>query len=658
MKTVESTRRFITAWCKSKGITVVSEDRITVPAAVYDMNSKERWIYMPSITVTNHDEWQRFAYHESAHLMEDNLWHYHWMEKIPKSREVARLIANCLVDNLAERLEYSDYRGRAEVLSRARTQAIAGYKETFLAPELPRDKKLIAALLVFDGENREKWMAKFSNPLLPEHADAEVNWFLKKIRKLRVSEVLDYLTDNSDVAAAIELTYQIEALLKEEPPPPPEPPPQGEEQSGGEKGQGEGEGEEGKGQSQGEEGEGEGGGQGEEGEESEGEEGQGEGGSQGEEGEGEGEGGSQGQGEGQGEEESAAAAPVGEGGGQGKEGALKDENAVAAIFSEGIDAISPNLLKKTELQPTPETAAAEAMYIINGRYDFYLPHSLEVFTIRKLPPNLNRSSAEKLVDLAGHCTLSKQIRKYLQLKSHGREIHGVTRGKLSGKSLHRLYSSQSDTQPRVFRKKEHGVTKLDSAVSLLVDCSGSMRPRRMPLAQASALVLSEVLTGLKIPHEIAGFAEVSGANVGMGTKYKYLTAIYLWKEYEERAVSRKILSERMASQWNADGFNTDGEAVQWMAERLFAKPQQNKIQIVLSDGKPAGHYKGDGAWYLKQVVKEIEERSPIYLIGIGIQTSAVREFYSNYRVIDDIRELPEAILQVLKDRLIEHNHNQ
>ena len=98
-------------------------------------------------------------------------------------------------------------------------------------------------------------------------------------------------------------------------------------------------------------------------------------------------------------------------------------------------------------------------------------------------------------------------------------------------------------------------------------------------------------------------------------------------------------------------YTADAEAIVIGANRLAQRKEPNKLMIVLSDGKPEGTFKGDGRWYLRKVCKMIED-SDMNLIGIGVKTSVVKDFYSNCEVVRDIRELEKVLIEALKRNLI------
>jgi hypothetical protein len=79
--------------------------------------------------------------------------------------------------------------------------------------------------------------------------------------------------------------------------------------------------------------------------------------------------------------------------------------------------------------------------------------------------------------------------------------------------------------------------------------------------------------------------------------------------------------------------------------------EKRKLLIVLSDGQPAAH-RGSGIHgFTKKVVKEIEKEGVVDIYGLGIISSAVKQFYKNHTVISDSSELEKALLGVLKQKL-------
>ena len=86
--------------------------------------------------------------------------------------------------------------------------------------------------------------------------------------------------------------------------------------------------------------------------------------------------------------------------------------------------------------------------------------------------------------------------------------------------------------------------------------------------------------------------------------------------------------------------NIDGEALVWAYQRLMSRPEQRRILMVISDGAPvddstlsvnAGNYLEK---HLRQVIEEIESRSPVELIAIGIGHDVTRYYRRAVTIVD------------------------
>jgi cobaltochelatase CobT len=99
--------------------------------------------------------------------------------------------------------------------------------------------------------------------------------------------------------------------------------------------------------------------------------------------------------------------------------------------------------------------------------------------------------------------------------------------------------------------------------------------------------------------------------------------------------------------------NVDGESVLVAAMRLRSRKEARKIMIVLSDGQPAcGGLRPALRHHLKRAVKEITQMG-ITVVGIGIQTDAVKDYYPKSVVINEVAELPGVVMGQLRQLLIE-----
>lgn len=665
MKTLQSTLKFMRTWCRSRAIELVSSEKVVVPHAVYDRKAGRRIIYMPLISAVNFFEWQRQGYHESAHLAPENLWHYDVMAILGKKKGIMlHDISNCLVDNLAERVDFQEYRGRAEILSSGRAAFAERLGEIMRKATNDPKHLMRSALLKWDTLNREKWMINFVFP--PAHEEMQhLEELYQKTNDIKLDYIIDQIADSDDIRSntneMVELCLEIDSWLPSQ---------------NGKGGDGETD------DKQATEA-----GDGTEDGSSEGTKGSAASGSDDKEGPEKAE---KSSGTGAGDNKDSGA---GDSVGSGEDSKPGDPNSTQqqGTSSESGD-FSEQTPTPTGRVPTTATSAGsnfnpndqgagitkvvytqaevEALSQYNqdiergigndmkenvrevhyelmqrGQRGAYTP-CIKQEEI-KIPSDCSfkRDKKDNIMDEVNKSTLDKTMRRHLQLRSTGRTVHGVKRGRLSSKNLHRLYHGGSQIQPAVFKRSENGKVKMDSAVSLLIDFSGSMgsgtNAIKYILAAASTVAFAEVLNGLRIKHEIIGFTHSPGRNI-----------MYLLKEFNEKPLSKDNLAEKLSSHKIHQDHNADGEALQHTAERLMQMKERNKVLMVLSDGQPNGYWVGDGKQYLRTVVDDIENHSPIHLCSIGIKTSSVRKYYTNYQVIHKIEELAGAVLETLKRNLL------
>lgn len=268
--------------------------------------------------------------------------------------------------------------------------------------------------------------------------------------------------------------------------------------------------------------------------------------------------------------------------------------------------------------------------------------------------------------------LEKHFERYLNSQSHSLWEYGQTKGKLYGAGLVKLRTGNE----KIFRKKIVNKTK-DVAVSLVVDCSGSMAGEKFEKAIQSAYIFSKALARVGIAHEVVGFTtrelpdEYDDAlkdmfanwrkfqnNEEHGVIYGRIESLYLpvFKDFNDR-FDHQIL-EVMARAYACDNFvglfdNDDADSLLMIAERLKAQPQSRKVMFVFSDGIPyymnySAHQLG--VEELKAAIKKIED-SGIEIFGVGIKSKAVQLFYQHHAVVYNLNDLTTTLLTELKQFL-------
>jgi cobaltochelatase CobT len=218
-------------------------------------------------------------------------------------------------------------------------------------------------------------------------------------------------------------------------------------------------------------------------------------------------------------------------------------------------------------------------------------------------------------------------------------------------------------QPLSF-KHEKEATFRDTVVTLLLDNSGSMRGRPITVAATCADILARTLERCGVKVEILGFT--TRAWKGGQSREAWLAAgkppapgrlndlrhiIYKAADAPWRR-SRKNLGLMMREGLLKE--NIDGEALDWAHKRLLARGEQRKILMMISDGAPVddstlsvnpGNYLER---HLRWIIEEIETRSPVELIAIGIGHDVTR-YYRRAVTIVDAEELGGAITEQLAE---------
>jgi cobaltochelatase CobT len=218
-------------------------------------------------------------------------------------------------------------------------------------------------------------------------------------------------------------------------------------------------------------------------------------------------------------------------------------------------------------------------------------------------------------------------------------------------------------QPLSF-KREKDTDFRDTVVTLLIDNSGSMRGRPITVAATCADILARTLERCGVKVEILGFTTrawkggqareqwlQSGKPANPGRLNDLRHIIYKSADAPWRR-ARKNLGLMMREGLLKE--NIDGEALDWAHKRLLGRPEQRRILMVISDGAPVddstlsvnpGNYLER---HLRYIIEEIETRSPVELIAIGIGHDVTR-YYRRAVTIVDAEELGGVMTEKLAE---------
>ncbi|MFM0551500.1 cobalamin biosynthesis protein CobT [Paraburkholderia sediminicola] len=253
--------------------------------------------------------------------------------------------------------------------------------------------------------------------------------------------------------------------------------------------------------------------------------------------------------------------------------------------------------------------------------------------------------------------LKEKLERALSADERTRWRREQERGEIDRTALAKLATSPGYRTPFRTQRPSKG---RDVAVTLLIDRSGSMAGRKIELARQCAAALCDALTQLSFDCEVLGYCSVESAP--MKQLYERQRAAGADLRRYNRFVER--LDLKVYKRFGATDLsgiaaidcgheNPDGEALAWAATRLADHQAERRILMMFSDGYPST---GDGDPQvlrrdLRERVAAIGKRG-IELVGIGVLTDAVEDFYPHNVVVSRLAELPSTVFSVLSAMLL------
>ena len=350
-----------------------------------------------------------------------------------------------------------------------------------------------------------------------------------------------------------------------------------------------------------------------------------------------------------------------------------EQKAALIRNAEHEHAVEPDL---SELKSLPEhevvqfampnlaSSAAKDYGIFHSASDEVVS-ALDLVNLAEL--TLLKSSLARCVDQ--HANLVRRLAARLQrhLMAHQKRdwLDEQEEGILDTRRLSRLII---DNSTPVSYRIETDAPVRSTTVTILVDNSRSMIGRPIELAAVCVELLTGTLERCGISSEVLGFTTVSmyggtskarwqaegePGNPGRLNSIRHII-------YKSAQIPWRRARDCFAVMLKTDVLkqNIDGEALQWAHERLLKRAEEKRLLIVISDGAPSdaatltANNKDLLLQHLRSVVKDIETRSPVHLMAIGIGHD-VSQHYSNAMMIKNVEQLGPALLEHLTRMLID-----
>jgi cobaltochelatase CobT len=255
--------------------------------------------------------------------------------------------------------------------------------------------------------------------------------------------------------------------------------------------------------------------------------------------------------------------------------------------------------------------------------------------------------------------LANKLQRRLMAQQNRSWSFDLEEGMLDVARLPRIITDP--TAPLSFKQEEDTEFR-DTVVTLLIDNSGSMRGRPIMVAAVCADILARTLERCAVKTEILGFTTrawkggisrddwiKAGKPAAPGRLNDLRHIVYKSADAPWRRARRNLglmMREGLLKE------NIDGEALMWAHQRLITRTEQRRILMVISDGAPvddstlsvnSGHYLER---HLRSVITEIETRSPVELLAIGIGHDVTR-YYRKAVTIVDVEQLGGALVEQL-----------
>lgn len=161
-------------------------------------------------------------------------------------------------------------------------------------------------------------------------------------------------------------------------------------------------------------------------------------------------------------------------------------------------------------------------------------------------------------------------------------------------------------------------------VDVLLDGSGSQRINQGRVA-TQAFIISEALTLAKIPNRVMGFSS-----------FLDYTILRRYRDYDSPISENKNIFEYYSA-----GNNRDGLAIRAVSEGIVKRSEENKILIVLSDGKPndivisktsqrniKGQAPYKGAIAIRDTALEVRKARKEGLLVLGVFTGKEEDLFA------------------------------
>lgn len=212
----------------------------------------------------------------------------------------------------------------------------------------------------------------------------------------------------------------------------------------------------------------------------------------------------------------------------------------------------------------------------------------------------------------------------------------------------------TDSNPRLFFKKQSPSREINAVFYLLIDSSASMFDK-MEDVKKSAVLFHETLAALRVAHEITAFWENADPLSKTVKPNHFLTAVPFHASLQKGA--GEAIGQLQPEEDNRDGF-----AIRKTIEKLEHRQEERKFLLVFSDGEPsAADYDRNGVLDTHEAVL-LARKKGIAVFNLFLGSEALDEarqktmktiYGHGAMMVPDVAELPHVLAPVLRKLLVD-----
>lgn len=315
---------------------------------------------------------------------------------------------------------------------------------------------------------------------------------------------------------------------------------------------------------------------------------------------------------------------------------------------ETMGKLMENIRKAIEQQKKQEYINDNAEAIISASLNTEINVASQTSPHKGRPLAMHREQNVTDADKRAYDAVYKTVKVYSQQMQ--RKIGAILADlREGGIDHHRAYGKIVEARDgyrpdgKFFAKKKLPKELPDMAVAVLLDQSGSMNGDRIKTAIKAAVLLDDFATGLGLPVMIAGH-NTAGCSSG--------TSLYIHTMFDRVGNKDKYRIIKARS----NGNNRDGMAINVMVDQLDRRPEDIKMLIIVSDGRPNGDCYGGKA--AEDDIKEIVSRArtkgiQVFAAAIGDDKKNIERIYGEgFLDIADLSTLPKKMARLISKRII------